>query len=88
MASPKARKRKADKENWITACGFLFDNEYTIPYGDIEMTFHELLAVVGNGDGFNLSSLRRSLIEKTIRFWSLQGETLDDEFYYPDLGSV
>ena len=82
LAPITSRKRKADIENWETARGFLFDD------GDTELNFAEMLTIVGDGDGFSVYSLRKSLVEKTTNLWALQGVILDDEFYYPNFGSV
>ena len=88
LAAPVQRKRKADTENWHSACGLLFDDDYLIQYGDTELNFAEMLVIIGSGDGFSVPSLRKSLIAKTTQLWKAQGEILEDEFYRPNLGSL
>jgi len=69
LANPSSRKKKADIEYWETAKGFLFDDNYLIQYGDLELNFAEMLNSIAEESGFCIFSLRRSLIKKTTGFW-------------------
>ena len=80
LAHPEARRKKSDKESWETARAFLFEDEYALDYGDLQLTFSEALKVVGDGS-LSLTSMRRSLIAKTVAAWEDQGRKLDQKFY-------
>ena len=80
LAHPEARRKKTDKESWETARGFLFEENYTIDYGDSQLTFSEILKIIGDGS-LSLTSMRRSLISKTVATWEDQGRKLDYKFY-------
>jgi hypothetical protein len=81
LALPSARKDKASRENWTTARGLLFEDDYTIDYGDIPVTFKDMLEFISTDGSFSVSSMRKSLITQTFGYWKIKGEQLEEEFW-------
>jgi len=81
LALPSARKDKASRENWTTARGLLFEDDYTIDYGDIPVTFKDILEFISTDGSFSVSSMRKSLITQTFGYWKIKGEQLEEEFW-------
>lgn len=81
LAHPSQRTSKASRESWSTASKFLFDNDYIIDYGDVELNLKEMLYYINPEGSFSVSSLRRSLVSKTIEYWEKEGKKLSDNFW-------
>lgn len=81
LALVSARKDKTNRENWSTARGLIFEDDYTIEYGDIPVTFGDMLEFISTDRIFSVSSMRKSLIAQTIGYWKAKGKQLEEEFW-------
>lgn len=79
LAHPPARTKKSSAQDWASARGFLFDEDYFIDYGGQNLGFSEVLTTIG---GFSIRSMRASLIEKTTIYWEVLGVQLPDNFWH------
>ena len=81
LALVSARKDKTNRENLSTARGLIFEDDYTIEYGDIPVTFGDMLEFISTDRIFSVSSMRKSLIAQTIGYWKAKGKQLEEEFW-------
>jgi len=81
LAHPSSRTDKVTRESWSTASQFLFDNNYLIDFGDLQLNLSDMLLHISPKGSFNVPSLRRSLIQKTNEYWEDKGETVPEGFW-------